>query len=173
MRVFIAIDIPENIRKEIMAIQNNLPEFSGRKTEPENLHLTLKFLGEIDEEKLEDVKKKLSEIKFRKFQAEISEIGVFTPSFLKIIWVKLSGCDEIMKEVDKKLEGLFKKEARFMSHLTIARVKKVEDRRRFLDELRKIRFKNLRFLVNSIKLKKSTLTPEKPIYEDVLEVKLV
>ena len=159
MRVFIAIDIPKNIRKEIVAIQNNLPEFSGKKTEPENLHLTLKFLGEIDEEKVEEVKKKLSEIKFRKFQAELSEIGVFTPSFLKIIWVKLGGCDEIQKEVDKKLEGLFAKEKRFMSHLTIARVKNVNDRRRFL--------------VNSIKLKKSTLTPEKPIYEDVLEIKLM
>ena len=47
MRVFISINISEEIRKEIKKIQDFLPEFFGKKTELENLHLTLKFLGNI------------------------------------------------------------------------------------------------------------------------------
>ncbi|RLG16235.1 RNA 2',3'-cyclic phosphodiesterase, partial [Candidatus Pacearchaeota archaeon] len=43
MRTFISIDIPEKVRKEIIKIQNELSDFKGKKTEPENLHLTLKF----------------------------------------------------------------------------------------------------------------------------------
>ena len=61
MRTFIAIDIPDSIKNEIIKIQNSLPEFIGKKTEKENLHLTLKFLGEIDEEKIELIKKELRE----------------------------------------------------------------------------------------------------------------
>ena len=45
VRAFIGIDIPNGIKKEIIKQQNSLPEFFGKKTEPENLHLTLKFLG--------------------------------------------------------------------------------------------------------------------------------
>ena len=47
MRTFIAVDIPENVKEEIIKIQDKLPEFVGKLTELENLHLTLKFLGEI------------------------------------------------------------------------------------------------------------------------------
>ncbi len=67
MSCFISINIPEEISKEISKIQNELPNFMGKKTELENLHLTLKFLGEIDEKKVEEVRKKLNEVKFRKF----------------------------------------------------------------------------------------------------------
>ncbi len=45
MRCFISIDLPEKIIQEIKKIQEELPEFIGKKTETENLHLTLKFLG--------------------------------------------------------------------------------------------------------------------------------
>ena len=53
----------EEIKKEIKKIQDLLPEFSGKKTELQNLHLTLKFLGEIKEKDVEGIKEKLREIK--------------------------------------------------------------------------------------------------------------
>ena len=56
MRCFISIDIPKEIRDKIKKIQEQLPEFVGKKTEQENLHLTLKFLGEVDERFLIDIK---------------------------------------------------------------------------------------------------------------------
>ena len=172
MRCFISIDIPEKVREEIKRIQNNLPEFFGKKTESENLHLTLKFLGEIDEEKMEKVKEKLKSVSFNKLETEIDSIGVFSEKFVRIVWLHLSGMEELQKQVDEKLDKLFQPEQRFMSHLTIARVKSVRDRDKFLQELSKIKIENINFVVDKFRLKKSILTPEGPVYEILEEYKL-
>lgn len=169
MRVFISLDIPEDIRDEIMKIQKCLPEFKGKVIEKENLHLTLKFLGEISDELVEKTKKKLSEVKFKKFEAEISELGVFNPNFIRIIWIKLENCDELQKEIDNKLENLFSKEKRFMSHLTIARVKSVKDKKEFLEKLKEIRYRKLKFKVDRFCLKQSILHEDKPEYKVIEE----
>ena len=172
MRCFVSIDIPEKVREEIKRIQNNLPEFFGKKTESENLHLTLKFLGEIDEEKFEKVKEKLKGVSFNKFETEIDSIGVFSEKFVRIVWLHLSGMEELQKQVDEKLDKLFQPEQRFMSHLTIARVKSVRDRKKFLQELSKIKIENINFAVDKFRVKKSILTPEGPVYEILEEYKL-
>jgi len=164
-RLFVSIDIPEGIKKEILKIQNKLPEFQGKKTTPENLHLTLKFLGEIDEKNTIELKKRLGKIKFNGFETKISEIGVFSPQHVRIIWLKLNNCEKLQKNIDYGLKGLFKEEVRFMSHLTIARVKNVNNRKIFLDELKKIELpKNVSFLVDLFYLKKSKLRPDGPIH---------
>jgi len=171
MRTFISIDIPENIKKEIKKIQDNLPEFIGKKTEFENLHLTLKFLGEIDEDKIEQIKEKLNEVKLNQFETEIDEIGVFSEKFVRIVWLHLKGCSSLQKEIDNKLKGLFDKEFRFMSHLTIARIKKC-DKKKFLEDLNKIKIPLIKFNVDKFKLKKSTLTKKQAIYETINEFNL-
>ena len=167
MRVFISIDVPEKVKEEIKKIQSQLPEFMGKKTELENLHLTLKFLGEVSEEKVEEIKEKLKEIKFKKFETEIDEIGVFSEKFIRIIWIHLSDCGKLQAEIDNKLKEMFPKEKRFMSHLTIARVKKIDDKNKFLKELKEVKINSVKFLVEDFRLKKSTLRPEGPVYEDL------
>ena len=172
IRTFIAVDLPEEIKREIRKIQKQLPEFKGKLTEEKNLHLTLKFLGEIDEKKIEEIKRRLEEIKEIRFEAEIDSLGVFNEDFIKIIWLHLDGCEKLQKEVDEKLKDLFPKEKRFMSHLTIARVKNIKDKDSFLKKFSRIKINPLIFTVESFKLKKSVLTATKPIYEDLLEIKL-
>ncbi len=172
MRCFISIDIPKEIKKEIAKIQDSLPEFEGKMTEIENLHLTLKFLGEIDEEKVEEVKKRLKEINVKSFKTEINSIGVFSERFIRIIWLHLTNCNELQKEIDNALKDLFELEARFMSHLTIARVKNIKDKKKFLQELEKIKILGIRFVVGGFKLKKSELKPEGPVYSVLEEYKL-
>lgn len=164
MRTFISIDIPENIKKEIIKIQEKLPEFKGKLIEKENLHLTLKFLGEVDEKKLEKIKKKLKEIKLESFETEIKDIGMFSD---RIIWLRMKNCNELQKEVDEKLEDLFEKEKRFMGHLTIARIKELDNRKKLMEKLRKIKIPEMKFIVKNFNLKKSKLGRPKPIYEDV------
>ena len=171
MRAFIAIDLPIEIRKKIKQIQKKLPEFIGKKTEINNLHLTLKFLGEIDKKKLTEIKKRLDEIKFNKFETEIDIVGVFSEEFIKIVWLHMTNCEELQKLIDEKLSGLFPKEERFMSHLTIGRVKYVKDKKSFLEKIRKIKIDEIKFVVNSFVLKKSLLTTNGPVYENLLEVK--
>ena len=167
MRAFISIDVSEKVKEEIRKIQSQLPEFIGKKTELENLHLTLKFLGEVSDEQVEKIKEKLKEIKFKKFETKIDEIGVFSERFIRIIWIHLKNCEKLQVEVDNALKSLFPKEKRFMSHLTIARVKKIDDKNKFLKELRKVKINSVKFLVEDFRLKKSTLRPEGPIYEDL------
>ena len=166
-RVFISIDIPDNLKKEIIKLQNSFPEFVGKKTESENLHLTLKFLGEIDEEKLEEVKEKLEEIELKEFETEIDSIGFFSPDLIRIIWLHLSTCEELQKKVDSVLEGLFAPEKRFMSHVTIARVKSVKDKNKFIKELKGIKPVRIKFMVKDFKLKRSVLKQNGPEYEDL------
>jgi 2'-5' RNA ligase len=171
MRVFISINIPEEIRKEIKKIQNLLPEFSGKKTELENLHLTLKFLGEIEEKKIEKIKEKLRKIKIEKFKTEIDGIGVFSEEFIRIVWLHMKDCDNLQKQIDNTLKNLFKSEKRFMSHLTIARVKKC-DKKKFLQDLEKIKIEKIRFIVDKFYLMKSELTAEGPRYSVLEEYNL-
>ncbi len=165
MRTFIAIDIPEETKKEIIKIQERLPEFKGKLTERENLHITLKFLGEIGKEKIEEVKKKLEEIKYKKFNAILDKIGFFDNQDRGVIWVHITNCYDLQKEVDYKLEGLFEREKRFMSHLTIARTKYIKDKEKFLDELNKIKISPLKFQVKKFVLKESIPLKQKHVYE--------
>jgi RNA 2',3'-cyclic 3'-phosphodiesterase len=167
VRAFISIDIPEEIRKEIIKIQDSLPQFIGKKTESENLHLTLKFLGEIEGDKLKEIKKRLEKINFNKFEAEIGEIGTFSEKYVRIIWVSITNCEELQIKIDEILSDISPKEKRFMGHLTIARIKKIENRENFLNNLKKIEIPKTKFIVNNFKLKKSILTEKKPIYEDI------
>ena len=169
MRLFIAIDLPEKIKKDIKGIQEQLPEFKGKKTEFENLHLTLKFLGEVDEKTFGEIKKRLKGIKMNAFEAEINSIGIFSD---RIIWLGINNCLELQKEIDKRLERLFEHEKRFMGHLTIASARNIGDKRIFFGQLKKMKLLKMKFRIDKFILKKSTLTEQKPIYEDMEIFKL-
>ncbi len=172
MRTFISVNIPEEIRKEIKKVQDFLPEFFGKKTELENLHLTLKFLGEIKEHKIEEVKEKLREIKIEKFATEIDEIGVFSEKFIRIVWLHMKDCENLQKQIDGALKDLFEPEKRFMSHLTIARIKGIKDKEGFLQDLKKIKVEKIKFKVDNFYLMKSELTAEGPRYSVLEEYNL-
>ena len=174
MRVFIAVELGENAKEEIRKIQEKVPDFMGKLTGLENLHLTLKFLGELDDKQIEKIKQKLREIKLEKFKAEIDEIGVFNENFVRIVWVHVNSEKllELQKSVDSCLEGLFEKEKRFMSHVTIARVKSLENKKEFLDKLGEIKFEKIKLLVDKFVLKKSILSEKGPEYEDIEDYQL-
>ena len=172
-RAFIAIEVPDSVIKEVARTQEILVKqnFIGKMTELENLHLTLRFLGEIDNEKLERAGQRLREIKFNFFEAKLSEIGIFNyRGNPRIVWIKIGGKEvfELQNKIDDSLakEG-FAKEERFMSHMTIARVKYVKDKKFFLDYVKNIGIKNIKFDVDKFYLKKSELKESGPIYKDL------
>ena len=125
MRCFIALDLSAEVINEIKKIQEKLPEFVGKKIGSENLHLTLKFLGEVSEDEVEKIKECLRKIKISKFEMETNIVGVFSEKIIRIVWLHLTNCDALQKEIDNSLKEIFKPEERFMGHLTIARVKNV------------------------------------------------
>ena len=175
MRSFIALDFPLNINNEIQKIQDlirNQNLFIGKFTESENLHLTFKFLGEVEEDKINLIKERLSKIKFNPFEVHFGKVGVFTNSFPKIIWLELrgKGLSDLQKNIDEQLKDLFEPETIFMAHLTIARIKRVFDKNKMLDYLNQIKLPKLRFIVEKFSLKKSELLESGPVYEDLLEI---
>jgi len=175
MRTFIALDFPLKVNSEIVKIQELIKKqnlFLGKFTESENLHLTLKFLGDIDEEKIELVKERLSKIKFNLFEVHLGNVGIFTKFSPRILWIELRGRGlfELQKNIDEPLKDLFKPEERFMAHLTIARIKKVFDKNKFLDYIHQIKIPKLDFSIDKFYLKKSELFESGPVYEDLLEV---
>jgi len=177
VRAFIAVEFPDEIVKEIARVQGVLEtrKFTGKLTELGNLHLTLKFFGEISETKVKEVKKRLSKIEFGEFEASLGEAGTFARrGNPRIVWIKVNGRGmfNLQKAIDEALDGLFDKEERFMSHLTIARVKYVKDGKDFIEYVRKISVKGLKFNVKEFKLKKSELREIGPDYETLGKFKL-
>ena len=163
MRVFIASDFPEEVKKELARLQDLLPEFKGKKTE--NFHLTLKFLGEVSPETLLQIKSRLQKISFPAFRVHLGEIGIFTPKHVKIILIKLIGAEKLQEAIDNALSPLFKKESRFMAHITLARIKAVGERKDFLEKVSKIKTKWMEFSIDKFVLK--TLSSDAPVYEDL------
>jgi|SRR3989338_3067040 len=170
MRAFIAIDFPDEIVKEIARVQGVLGnyKFTGKVTELENLHLTLKFLGEVEEKKVEKIMERLRGMRFGEFEAKLAEIGTFSYDLNpRIVWVKVGGKGvfELQKKIDEMMEKEgFAREERFMSHMTIARIKYVKDKEGFKDYVRNLGVKEIEFPVKSFKLMKSDLREMGPVY---------
>ncbi|MEK6910876.1 MAG: RNA 2',3'-cyclic phosphodiesterase [Nanoarchaeota archaeon] len=177
-RIFIALTFDDEVIKECARIQEILGswKFNGKLIELENLHLTLKFLGEIDENKLSEVKEALKTIKENSFECKLDHSGLFSVhGNPKITWLKLNGKGifDLQKKIDEVLESSFKKEERFMSHLTIARIKYVNDKAGFRKYVENIGVKEVSFKIKSFQLIKSELKPSGPVYNIVEEYSLL
>lgn len=173
IRCFIALEMLDEVIKEVARVQEVFGgwKFTGKMTELENLHLTLKFLGEIEEEKVEKVREALKKIEFKEFEAKLGVIGSFGYRGMpRIVWLKIGekGVFELQKKIDDAMEKCgFKKEDRFMSHMTIARVRYVKDAKGFFEYVNGICVREMKWKVKDFVLKKSELWESGPVYSDV------
>ncbi len=179
MRTFIAIELPKEIKDFLSRLQEELKACGAdvKWVAPENIHLTLKFLGEIDEKKLEKITGIIEETAQgkNKFQVCISSLGAFPKiDFPRVIWVGVDTGDKEVKDIAKDLEekiakiGIPKEDRPFSSHITIGRTKSSLTREGLVQDLKDkadLGGGKLNFSVTKITLFKSTLTPKGPIYE--------
>ena len=174
MRAFVAVELNDAVRGKIAALQAGLP--AGIKpVERENLHLTLAFLGEIDEVKAEEVKAALDAISAIPFEAKCLGVGVFpSMNFVRVVWVGIREGAHALSLLHASssyaLAPLGFKKEEFSPHITIGRPKARVDVRMFVRQHEDDEFGA--FLVDRLVLKKSTLTPAGPIYESVHEKRL-
>lgn len=169
MRCFIGIPLSGEVRKELMRIQGELKKSSTKMklVEPENLHITLRFLGEIDDSEASRVTEKLKEISVRKFAVTFSHLGAFpNNNYMRVIWVGVTQGREELIKLHRQVGG---KEKKFEPHVTLARVKTKPDRV-LVDLLGETL--NLPMNVDKVQLIESKLTPKGPIYSKVFEVEL-
>lgn len=175
MRLFIAIDIPKEIKDKLFDLQKQIGSDLAKISwvHKKNLHLTLKFLGELPENKVEGIKERLRTIKLNSFEVELNSLGVFpNENRIRVIWVGLKSehIYELQIKIDQELLDLFSKDTRFQSHLTLGRVKFIKNKEKLKEKL-KLKCDG-RFFVKKFKLIKSSLTREGPIYETIEEYKL-
>jgi 2'-5' RNA ligase len=187
MRAFIAIELPQEIKDSLSKIQEQLKKAGGdvKWVLPKNIHLTLKFLGEIDNTKLNKINEIIEDVIKGKnsFQVRISSIGAFPKiNFPRVIWIGIDKGDNETKTIANELEeriarvGIPREERPFSSHITIGRTKSTLNRERLVQNLQNLASnfgeENLVFTVKNITLFKSTLTPKGPIYEILKEASL-
>ena len=160
MRLFIAIDFNE-LKEYFAELQNHLPK-NAKLSLTKSFHLTLKFLGEVQPNKAEEIINILKNIKFGKFDVFLDSIGIFpTENYIKVVWVGLNPEEkvlELQKEIDDLLKSFFKKEKNFKAHITLARVKYPEDKKSFVEQINKIKVENKKIQIKDFRLVKSTLT---------------
>jgi len=183
VRVFIAIPIDEQTRHELVSVQSLLLSTGAKLklVEPENLHLTLKFLGEVGEEKIGEIEEALKKtmLGVKKFKMEVKGLGAF-PGFryLRVLWAGINqGKNEVIelqRKIDFSLQPLgFRPERNFHPHVTIARVKFVRNREELITFIKDAANKKFGAVgVRRIDLMKSTLTRSGPVYTTLSEIEL-
>jgi 2'-5' RNA ligase len=182
IRTFIAIEIPDEIRNKIGELQVSLKKFGGRIswTKPGNIHLTLKFLGDTDENLIDEIASQLKEsaASIQPIQITIRTVGTF-PNFKnpRVIWIGAESEQKQLAELAAKIEaGVerfgFKKENRpFSAHLTLGRVKDVKGIQPVMDKLKDHEnFEAGSFLAEELHLIKSELHPTGAIYTSLRKI---
>ncbi len=173
------MELDPGFREQIRDVQARFADFPLKFVDPEIVHITLKFLGDVEESKISSLAEALDSMMCEPFEAGIEGVGVFPkPSNPKVVWLGgIGNFKALHGEVEALLEPFkFEKDNReFTAHATLARVKylKNEQKKAFaavLKDLKDLKLGSMR--VDRIMLKKSTLTPEGPIYETMHTVYL-
>jgi 2'-5' RNA ligase len=171
MRTFVSINIEDReLIKKIKDVAHEVrnDEYGINLTKDENLHFTLKFLGEINEKEKEEIINNLSKISLKSFSIRLKGLGVFPDlNYIRIIWIGAESHElmQLAEEVDKNTIRI-KSNEKFVPHLTIARVKAVRNKEGLRERI--IKFSKIdlgSYMVDKFYLMESKLLPEGPIYE--------
>ena len=188
VRSFIAIELPQEIKAELTAMEENLKARRHpfvKWVDPENIHLTLKFLGSVALDTIPQIVEAMTRIAqpASPFSLQVRGAGAF-PNWQRpqVIWVGIGGeigrLAALQKELEAALSPLgFPPESRaFSPHLTLGRLRdrvSPEDRRRFGQWAESVKFEvSPSFEVDALRLMKSQLTPGGPIYSGLSSVHL-
>ena len=174
-RTFVAVESSEKARNELSEVQDELERTGAdlKLVSKENIHMTLRFLGDVNENRLDYVRDAIRKsCDIESFEAEIKGMGIFpNPNYIRVIWAGVdSGTSELealRENLDQNLQeiDISSDDKDFTPHYTIARVKSGKAK----DQLRSIVENNSDTMfgtvdVENIKLMKSELTPDGPIY---------
>ena len=184
VRCFLAIELPNSVQKKIEEVQKDLKTSHAdvKWVHPENIHLTLKFFGNIEESKVEPILQSIGGLiqGTLPFSMKVQGIGAFPHSKNpRVIWMGLIDGKEVLATFQKELEGILEKigfdpEGRpFQPHLTIGRVRTSRGKDDLIGKMEKHREEEFGDIeVGEIILFKSELKPTGPIYTPLRKLKL-
>lgn len=184
IRAFIAIEIPAEIRTKISELQNSLKAYGGRVswTKPDNIHLTLKFLGDTEEKIIDEIAAGLQQAVQNTpcFTITVQGTGAF-PNFKRprVIWIGAKSEGDQLQKLASQIHdcmtnfGFEKEKRRFSAHLTLARVKDARGIEPIMEKLRSYdQFVAGTFDVKELYLIKSELHPAGAIYTPLKKIDL-
>jgi len=178
IRSFVAVELPEAAKAALTRLQEEVKTGGGgvKWVEPRGIHLTLKFLGYVDEAKVPALVQALTRAceGFGPLEVALSGLGVFpSPSRPRVAWVGLSGGVETLLRLQEGVEkvlspfGFPREDRAFTPHLTIARLREgvaPDEAKAFGQAFLKASPESVSFKVEGISLMKSQLTPSGATY---------
>jgi 2'-5' RNA ligase len=180
MRVFIAIDVPEEIRERLAAVQEKIRETttSARWVAPESIHVTLKFIGEMPEKRREDIDEALRGLTWKRIRVSVRGVGFFPGTRSpRVLWAGLDAAsiEGLAEEIDSRLEraGFDRERRKFRAHLTLARAKNSNLEKVMVDAAAPFEDEEFgTFTVDRIFLFESTLKAGGSVYTKLQEYRL-
>ena len=177
MRAFVALEVPGQVLDSLVVFQKEIWATGAdiKLVERQNLHFTVKFLGEISEAQAADAGTRLGSLSLKGAEVEVRGAGAFpTASRPRVVWAGVAPEHEalvapIAQQIIGALEGIGERDDRpFRAHITMGRVRSGRNIHQLGELLRQSadrRFGAVR--LSELKLKSSTLTPSGPMYNDI------
>ena len=180
MRAFIAFDLEnEEVKKKLTEVQSLLTKTRAdiKLVELENIHITMRFLGDITPAMVDKVYGEIKRIQFKEFKIKIECMGTFPNlNYPRVVWARITqGTDQlqnIFSQLEPNLQKLgFTQDSKgFNPHLTIARVRSPLGKNQLIEFIQKNNCFNFgETTAASLRLKRSQLTPQGPIYSTLKE----
>jgi 2'-5' RNA ligase len=182
MRAFIALNLSSELKHELSRLQEELTKANAdvKWVKTENIHLTLKFLGNVEETKIEEIRHILDGISSpeKPFEISLSNLGAFPNlNHPRVLWVGLDKGSSETKRIAASLEnelqkiGFPKEERPFSAHLTLGRVKSGRNKAALKEKASSLQVRPKSCVVNNLTVFQSKLTPTGPIYTSLHEAK--
>ena len=181
IRSFFSFDIEDPVIVKRLAEAQSMLANTGadlKLVKPQNIHLTVRFLGNISPAMVDTIYEEMKQINFAPFETELRGLGAFPKlNYPRVIWAGIKkGADkltDVFGQLEPRLRGLgFKPDTKgFSPHLTIARVRTGRNKAqliKLIQEQEDYKFGTIK--VEYLRLKKSDLTPKGPIYTTIREV---
>ena len=194
IRTFVCIEIPERVRERIAELQRGLSRTDAQVswTRPSNIHLTLKFLGDVTRPRIERVTRavELAASSLAPFEVEVGGTGCFpSPRSPRVLWIGLTGLPDLLKQLHAKIEdelydeGFPRESKRFSPHLTIGRLRVARcpfpgsgnasrNASRLAEELLATGFEPEKFLAREVIVMRSELKPTGSVYTPQATIRL-
>ena len=179
-RIFCAAELPDQVRvrlqEHIQRLRQDVPDVAASWSRVENIHLTLKFVGNLTPDRVQTISEVASRAvkEFSSFQIDVGNTGVFPrPSRAQVLWIGVSDPSGKLSALQKRFEdecaatGFEKEERAFRPHLTIARIRKPEGARRLADAHLSMQFESIPVKLTELTVFRSELSSKGSKYTPI------
>ena len=183
MRIFIAIELPAAIKAALAELQHELRQTQAQVSwaKPDNLHLTLKFLAEVEAARINALAHACEETarQHRALSLRVDQLGFFpNPRQARVVWVGLAGDLSSLEQLQQQLEeqlvtlGLAREAKPFRPHLTLGRLKTPPKGKQLAEAVAAYRLPSIAFTVSELVLMQSQLHPDGSVYTPLARARL-